>query len=107
MATTVIEFLDNDGVRHQYTFKQCEKYMVSLGMAENNKAPSIAHRYRIRKAKGWSNRQVMGLDDRGEVRRSTVKRKEILAGDTELTRFLRQRLSDIEWCSLGVAGWGR
>ena len=108
MATTVIEFLDNDGVRHQYTYKQCEKYMENIGMAANNKSASIAHRYRNRKINGWTNRQIIGLDDREEVRRgSTTKKKIILVGNTELTRFLRQRLTDIEWYSLGVAGWNK
>ena len=107
MATTVIEFLDNDGIRHQYTFKQCEKYMENIGMGENNKAQSIAHRYRKRKEKGWSNRQCLGLCDRPEVRRGATKKYDTLVSNTVMTRFLRQRLSDIEWCSLGVAGWGR
>lgn len=93
MAAKIIEFIDNDGNRRQMNYTQCEEYMVSIGMAENNKRASIAHRHKHRDETGLTNRQIMGLDDKPDVRRSGVVRRHRSECNPGLSDFLRTKLA--------------
>ncbi len=82
---------DNNGKMHTLTSMGWAKYQADRGNAANNKAKTISDRYKHRKVRNYSLRQVCGFE---EISHVVEKKKLIILPEKErmINRFLRTKL---------------